>query len=279
MSRKQPTRSLAGKTVAITGGARGIGLATARALAARGASVAIGDLDVNEAKKAAEELGVQAFAVHLDVSDRNSFQAFLDDVEAALGPLDVLVNNAGIMPLGRLVEEDDEVTRKIVDVNLHGPIIGTKLIAPRMAERGAGHIINVSSGVGRVALAGAATYSATKHGLIGFTEATRAELRDSGVAVSCVVPMIVNTELGAGLSTVRGQRTVQAEEIATTIVKLIGKPRFEAWVPATGRPLYLFMSLLPKDWADALSRKIGAAQVLDRPDRAARDAYEARVRQ
>lgn len=76
----------------------------------------------------------------------------------------------------------------------------------------------------------------------------------------------------------RGQRTVEAEDVAAAIVKLVHKPKFEVWVPATGRRLYLFMSLLPKQWADALSRKIGAAQVLDRPDRAARDAYEAQAR-
>ncbi|MEU1994039.1 SDR family oxidoreductase [Nocardia gamkensis] len=271
-------RSLAGKVVAITGGARGIGHATAVALAARGASIALGDLDGDEARVAAERLGGPAFGGSLDVSDRASFQKFIIEVEQQLGSIDVLINNAGIMPLGQIVAEDERLTRKIIDINLHGPIIGTKLVAPLMAARGGGHIINVASGVGRVALAGAATYSASKYGLIGFTEATRAELRDSKVEVSCIVPMIVNTQLGAGLSTVRGQKTVEATDVADAIVEVIGKPRFETWVPATARPLYLLMSLIPKNWADALSRGVGAAHVLDQPDQAARDAYESRVR-
>ncbi|WP_109529366.1 MULTISPECIES: SDR family oxidoreductase [Nocardia] len=278
MLRSKTARSHVGKVVAITGGARGIGFATAVALAGEGASVALGDLDGDRARAAAEGLGVAAYGGHLDVSDRVSFREFIAEVEQRLGPIDVLINNAGIMPLGRILEEDEGLTRKIIDINLHGPIIGTKLVAPSMAARGGGHIINVSSAVGRVALAGAVTYSASKYGLIGFTEAARAELRDSGVEVSCVVPMIVNTQLGAGLSTVKGQRTVEAADVANAIVEVIAKPRFEAWVPVTGRLLYTLMSLVPRRWSEAISRNVGAAHVLDRPDRAARDSYESGVR-
>jgi hypothetical protein len=262
--------------VAITGGARGIGLATARTLLAAGAKVAIGDLDGELAGKVAAELG--CVGIRLDVTDRSSFAQFLDETEQQLGPLDVLVNNAGIMPLGTFAEEPDELTHRIVEVNLHGVLLGSKLAIARMKPRGRGHIINVSSGVGRVALPGAATYSATKYAVIGLSEATRAELNGTGIEVSCVIPMIVNTELGAGLTTVRGARTVEASDVASAIARTIAKPRFETWIPRSGRALYLSSMLLPRRWAEALGRATGAAQVLATPDTAARRAYEKRVR-
>lgn len=271
-------RRVSGKVVAITGGARGIGLATARALVLQGAKVAIGDLDGALAKEVAAGLGGHAVGTDLDVTDRDSFAAFLDYAVAELGPLDVLVNNAGIMPLGAVVAESDSVARRIVDVNVHGVITGTKLAAAHMLPRHSGHIVNVSSGVGRVALPGAATYSATKHAVVGFSEATRAELRPSGVDVSVVLPLIVNTELGSGVHAVRGQRTVEASEVAEAIVGVITKPRFETWVPRSGGRLYRFMFLMPRAWSEALGRAVGAADALSNTDAGARQAYEARAR-
>ncbi|GAA5054473.1 SDR family oxidoreductase [Nocardia callitridis] len=264
--------------VAITGGARGIGYATASALLERGARVAIGDIDGELARASADELGSRCAGFDLEVTDRKSFAAFLDAAAARFGPIDILVNNAGIMPLGEFAEEPDELTRRIIEVNLHGVLLGTKLAIARMKPRAGGHIINISSAVGRVALAGAATYSATKYAIVGLTEATRSELRGTGVEVSCVLPMITRTELGAGLSDVRGQRTVSPEEVAKAVVATIAAPRFEVWVPASGRRLYVLMSVLPKRWAEAISRFVGAADVLAAPDTTARGEYEKRAR-
>src|SRR5215212_3380135 len=120
-------RSLEGKVVAITGGARGIGRATAAALVRKGAKVAIGDLDLELAECTAAELGADTLALALDVTDRESFERFLDETEQRLGPLDVLVNNAGIMQLGRFVEETDAAAARQIDINLHGVIYGSKL--------------------------------------------------------------------------------------------------------------------------------------------------------
>jgi NADP-dependent 3-hydroxy acid dehydrogenase YdfG len=275
----QPT-PLPDLVVAITGGARGIGLATTRALVARGARVAIGDLDAELTARVAAEVdptGTRVVGLPLDVADRASFAAFLDAAASALGPVDVLVNNAGIMPLGPLVDEPDERTRRIVDVNLHGVLHGIKTAVPTMLARGHGHVVNVSSAVGRVALSGAATYSATKYAVIGLTEALRSELEGTGVHASVVVPMIVSTELGSGLGTVRGQRTVTAEEVAEAIVSVIVRPRFETWVPATGRPLYVAMTLMPRLVRDTVSRVLGATGVLANADTRARSAYDERV--
>ena len=271
-------RAVDGTVVAITGGARGIGLATARALVDRGAKVAIGDLDGALAKEVAAGLGPHAIGTDLDVTSRDSFAAFLDLAAVEFGRVDVLVNNAGIMPLGHIAAEPDSVTRRIVDVNLHGVITGTKLAIEHMLPRRHGHIVNVSSGVGRVALPGAATYSATKHAVVGFSEATRAELRDGGIDVSVVLPLIVNTELGAGVHAVRGQRTVEATDVADAIVGVIVSPRFETWVPRSGLRLYRAMSLMPRSWSEAVGRAVGAADALSNTDNRAREAYEARAR-
>ena len=269
--------TLSGAVVAVTGGARGIGRATAQAFHQAGALVAVGDLDGPLAEEVAAGLGERAVSAALDVTDRASFHDFLTLTESRLGPVDILVNNAGIMPLADLVEEPDAITRLIVDVNLHGVITGTKLVAPGMVRRGRGHVINVASAVGRIAVAGAATYSASKYAVVGFSEAMRSELGRSGVHVSCVLPTVVATELSAGIGTVRGQKPVTAEDVATTIVEVAATPRPETWVPRRSRALFVAASLLPHRLKDGVSRALGAHDVLYKPDRAARQAYEQRT--
>src|SRR4051794_2018357 len=145
---KQP-RSLTGKVVVITGGGRGIGAATAKALVARGARVAIGDVDLATAERTAAELGGGTIARFLDVTDRPGFTAFLDEVEAELGPLDVLVNNAGIMQLSAVEDESDGAAVRQLELNLHGVIHGTKEAVRRMKPRGTGHVVNIASVAGK----------------------------------------------------------------------------------------------------------------------------------
>ena len=177
-------RSLGGQVVAITGGARGIGRATAAALIAQGARVAIGDIEASLAERTAQELGVGTVGLPLDVTDRASFDAFLQEVETRLGPLDVLINNAGIMPIGPFVEESDATAKRMIDINLHGVIYGSKLALERFLPRGRGHLVNIASMAGKSGIPGGATYCATKHAVVGLSETLRAELRDTSIDVS-----------------------------------------------------------------------------------------------
>src|SRR5205807_1728927 len=192
-------RSLAGRVVAITGGGRGIGRATAAALIAEGARVAIGDIEAQLAERTAEELGRGTIGLPLDVTDRDSFSVFLDEVENRLGPLDVLINNAGIMPIGPFVDETDACAKRMIDINLHGVMFGSKLAIERFTRRRRGHLVQIASAAGKMGFAGGATYCATKHAVVGLSESLRSELRGTGIDVSVVMPVVVNTELGSGL--------------------------------------------------------------------------------
>jgi NADP-dependent 3-hydroxy acid dehydrogenase YdfG len=269
--------SLSDKVVAVTGGARGIGRATAGALVSEGARVAIGDLDLTLAERTATELGGGTVAFELDVTRRDSFADFLSKVEDALGPVDVLINNAGIMPLGSFVDEDDATARRMVDINVHGVIFGMKLALPGMLERDSGHIVNVASQAGKAGYPGGATYCATKHAVVGLSEAVRAETYETGIEISCVMPVIVNTELAAGLQEARGMKTVEPEDVAAEIVDALKRPRFDVYVPKASGRIGKVVSILPRRGRELVGRLMKADQVLAGADPRARVAYEERA--
>ena len=273
---KTPARDLRGRVVVITGAGRGIGLATAGRFADLGARVVIGDLDDDVAAKAAAQVGGGAEGYVVDVADRASYAAFLARAEE-LGPIDVLVNNAGIMPLSPLVEQSDEAIDKVLDVNLRAVITGTQLAARSMVPRGRGAIVNVASAVGRVGMAGGAVYSASKFGVVGFSEAMAAELAPHGVDVSVVLPTVVATELGAGVQATRGMRPCKPEEVADAIVSVAQKPRFETWVPAYAKAIFYSSNAMPRRARDLIGHAIGADTSLSRVDREARAEYERRA--
>jgi NAD(P)-dependent dehydrogenase (short-subunit alcohol dehydrogenase family) len=271
-------RSLGGQVVAITGGARGIGRGTAAALIAQGARVAIGDIEGGLAERTAEDLGADTVGLALDVTDRESFEAFLQEVETRLGPLDVLINNAGIMPIGEFAKESDATAKRMVDINLHGVISGSKLALERFQPRRHGHLVNIASIAGKGGAVHGATYAATKHAVVGLSDSLRQELRGSGVDVTVVMPVGVNTELYSGLPQMRGLKTPQPEDVADAIVEALQTGRFEVYVPKSMGVTVRLTSVLPRRAADALGRLIKADQVLTAPDPAARAAYEGRIR-
>jgi len=272
-----PSIDLDDAVVAITGAARGIGLATAQAFAARGARVCLGDLDGDLAAEAAESIGANAFPFTVDVTSKESYAAFVDAVEATVGPIEILVNNAGVMPLGRFLDEPDAISRTTLDVNVLGVVHGMRLVLPGMIGRGYGHVVNVASMLGKIPAPGAAVYVASKYAVVGLTASVRDELAGTGVTVSAVLPTAVRTGLVAGVPLGHGMPAVDPEDIARAIVGSVDSRAAEIPVPwwlAGYQPL---AALLPGPLMRLGRRLLGADRALTALDHEARKAYEARV--
>jgi NAD(P)-dependent dehydrogenase (short-subunit alcohol dehydrogenase family) len=252
--------SVAEKVIAITGGARGIGLATATVLHGLGAKVAIGDIDRSAVKEAGSRLGLQV-ARRLDVTDRRSFIDFLDTVEDRLGPLDVLVNNAGVVAVGNAVDEADAVTQRVLDVNVYGVILGTKLAAKRMLPRSHGHIINIASLGSVLPTEGIATYCATKHAVLGYTDTVRMENRGSGVHFSAILPTLTNTEMIAGVGRGKGFKNAEPDDVAWAIASVIAKPKPRVFVPRSIGGVVATQRLMPQRVTEATGRALGTGRV------------------
>jgi NAD(P)-dependent dehydrogenase (short-subunit alcohol dehydrogenase family) len=264
---------LAGASAAVTGGGQGIGRAIALRLAAAGARVAVGDIDVAAAEEVVREIGDAAFAFRLDIADRDNFAAFLDAAEERHGPLAVLVNNAGIDWIGPFHEEPDDVTRREIEVNLLGPTIGSKLALARMLPRRKGHLVNVASGVGRVPLPGSATYSATKHGVVGLTESLRLEYSGSGVDFSMVLPAQVETGMLDGQARPRALAQVTADDVAEAVLDALRRKRFEVWVPRSQGASVKLAAILPRGVRELMFRALGVTRIAGDTDAKARSDY------
>ena len=273
---KQP-KSLNGKVVAVTGAARGIGKATAQALVRQGAKVGIGDLDADLAQATAAELGDSVRAYQLDVTSRPSFATFLDSVESDLGPVDVLINNAGIMPITPFLDESDDSAVRQLDINVHGTIFGMKEALPRMLGRRSGHIVNLASVAGKGGFPYLATYCASKHAVVGLTAAVRGEHADKGIGFTVVMPAMVNTELTAGVKAGRGVEKAEPEDVADAIVEALQMDHYEVYVPKSVGRISKVMTILPRRAAEAIGHYLEADQVMVNADMAGRKDYEERV--
>jgi 2-hydroxycyclohexanecarboxyl-CoA dehydrogenase len=215
---------LEGRTALVTGGASGIGAATARRLAAEGARVAIGDLNEDGAREVASEIDGHATA--LDVTDSASVRAAVDGAREALGPIDVLVNNAGTDRFAFFVNSDEELWDFVLGVNLRGVLAVTHAVLPGMHELGRGAIVNVASEAGRVGSQGSATYSAAKAGVIGFTKAIAREAARYGVRCNAVAPGPIETPLLNAAAVVYGEIGERLKQgmIAATAMRRSGEP-------------------------------------------------------
>ena len=270
--------NLNGAVIAITGGARGIGLATAKALTAAGARVSIGDVDLELAQQEAKKHGLHA--ARLDVRDPASFTEFLASTEAALGPLDVLVNNAGIMPMGGFLDESAALSDAQIDINFRGVIHGMRAALPGMLGRGRGHILNVASLAGRFSIPGASVYCGTKFAVVGMTEAVAGEYRDSGVNFTVIMPSAVSTELTSGTSEAsKGMLpVVSPEDVANSIVSAIRRPRLMVAVPDYLNKAHAFYGLMPQGLVEAGRRLMDDRRLLTKLDHAAHAGYDRRIK-
>jgi short-subunit dehydrogenase len=272
--------SIRDKTIAITGAARGIGHATAKALLNRSGRVVIGDRDVAALEFALAELTKlgTVSGYPLDVTDEESFAAFLDKVRAdGGGHIDVLINNAGVMPIGPFLDQSEQAVRSAIEVNFYGVLTGCRLVLPEMVARRSGHIVNIASVAGMVAVPGQVVYAGTKFAVVGLTTALADEFAPHGVEVSAVLPTFTKTELIAGTKTSPAQKPVQPEDVAATVVKVLDKPKTVVTVPSPMRFIATVTSLLPARGRRWLSHKLGNDRVFMDFDVKARQAYEQRA--
>jgi NADP-dependent 3-hydroxy acid dehydrogenase YdfG len=269
-----------GKTIAITGAARGIGHATAKALLRRGARVVIGDRDVNAlevAVTALDRLGPVS-GYPLDVTNRQSFAEFLDKARSeGGGRIDVLINNAGVMPIGPFLHQSEQAIRSAIEVNLYGVLNGCQLALPEMVARRGGHIVNIASMAGMTAVPGQVVYAGTKFAVVGLSVAMADEFAPAGVDVTTVLPTFTNTDLISGTHTGSAQKPVQPENIAEAVVKVLDKPTTIVSVPRQLRFIAALAGMLGPRGRRWLSRKLGNDRVFLDFDVTARERYEDRA--
>jgi 3alpha(or 20beta)-hydroxysteroid dehydrogenase len=224
-------RRLNERVAIVTGGARGIGAAVARLLAAEGAAVVVADVLDAEGAKLAAELGGPARYAHLDVSTANGWQTVVAEAERELGPVSVLVNNAGILKWGTIEAQTLESFRRVIDVNLQGAWLGMRTTAPSLRRAGGGVIVNISSIAGLTGYAGIGSYVASKWGLRGLTKAAALELAPDRIRVCSVHPGAVRTAMTADFddSFTAGQplpRFGEPEEVARMVLFIITDATF-----------------------------------------------------
>ena len=272
---RYPAIELDDAVVLITGGGRGIGRATGAAFAARGATVCLADLDLPVAQEAAGEIDAHAFGV--DVTSRASFASCVADVLARFERVDVLVNNAGVMPLGGFLDEPDALSATTLEVNVWGLIHGMRLVLPAMVERGSGHVVNVASMAGKMPVPGMAVYNASKFAARGLSLAVREEFAGTGVSVSAVLPSAVRTGLASGVPLGHGMPTVDPEDVARAIVASVRTRRAEIPVPGYLRMFDLVNAVLPEPVFRLGRRLLDDARALTSIDHDARAEYEQRV--
>lgn len=198
-----------GKVVVITGAASGIGRALSVALTKRGARVAMVDLDrqgLAETARRVDEAGGTPCTYLVDVADRNAVHALAQEIESSFGGADIVINNAGVAQIARVEDLSYEDLEWVMNINFWGMVYGTKAFLPQLRAKGAGHIVNVSSIFGLIAVPHQAAYNAAKFAIRGFTEALRHELHGSSIRVSCVHPGGIKTNI------VRNARFLQSAQ-------------------------------------------------------------------
>jgi NADP-dependent 3-hydroxy acid dehydrogenase YdfG len=268
---------LDGAIVVITGGARGIGANTAELFSQHGADVWIGDVDADIAEQTARRIP-RCRSGRLDVTRRESWDQFVGQVLKESGRIDVLVNNAGIMPLGAFESEAEDTTDLILDVNVRGVLNGMRTVIPLMVARGNGHVVNVASMAGMIPVPGMVTYNASKFAAVGASLAARTEYAGTGVTVCAVLPSAVRTELSSGVQLGGGMPTVDPEDVAQAILKTLRTKAARTSVPEWVAPGWALVDALVPEFVQRAVRKlIDDRRALTALDPVSRSAYLERI--
>ncbi len=245
---------LRGKVVLVTGAARGMGKCTALNFAREGSRVVITDLDEGELKKTASEMreaGYEVFSYRQDVSDRAACFKLVEQVESEVGPVDVLVNNAAIAVNETVLETSEEHFRRITDVNYLGQVWMMQAVVPGMVKRKSGHVVNMCSIAGKVAVPYMGAYCATKHALVAITDSIRMELRGSGVNFTIVNPGYIATGMFEGAKPPIITRWVEPQKVSDALLVAVKRNQAEIFEPA------------PVTRLTALLRGLGIPKLLD----------------
>jgi NADP-dependent 3-hydroxy acid dehydrogenase YdfG len=268
------------RTILVTGASSGIGEATARHLAALGHRVVLGARRVDRIAAITREIvdaGGDAMSLALDVTDLASMRAFVAAALAPHGRIDVLINNAGVMPIGPFLEQSEQTIRSAIEVNFCGVLPGCRLVLPEMVARRSGHIVNIASLAGMLAVPGQVVYAGTKFAVVGLSTALADEFAPQGVEVTVILPTFTNTELIAGTKNTGAQKPVQPEDIAAAIVKALDKPKTHVSVPTPLRFIGAATSMLGPRGRRWLSKQMGNDHVFLDFDKTARQGYEDRA--
>ncbi|MCO4770013.1 MAG: SDR family NAD(P)-dependent oxidoreductase [Deltaproteobacteria bacterium] len=266
-------RQLRGRVAIVTGASRGIGVHIASALAAEGVDLALAARSAQElesVRASIEARGVRCIAVVTDVTDQGQLEELVRRCEAELGPVDLLVNNAGIEKAAAYEELSTEDIDRFIDVNLRAPMHLTRLVLPGFVARNRGHVVNISSIAGLAATAYGESYNATKHGVVGFTRALRASEQVSGsdVSASVICPGFVSdVGMYAGFRADGASRapvllgTSSPQTVAKAVIRAIKKDLPEVVVNPGPMKLFLAVSLVFPRFGEWVSSLIGAHDV------------------
>ncbi len=248
-------KDLRGTTAVVTGASRGIGVFIARALAKEGVNLSLAARSEPELEAVRIEmsaLGVKTIATRCDVTNADDRANLLARTEAELGPVDILVNNAGIETIAHFETTEESDLVRTLDVNLVSAMLLTRAVVPGMLERKRGHVVNISSGAGKVGVPYAVAYAASKHGLVGFTNSLRCEYHKNPVGFSVVCPALVSDtgmyarweEQGAKAPKIAGRAS--PDKVADVVISCIRKNRSEVLVNTPPvRPLVVLANIAP----------------------------------
>ncbi|NUP42085.1 MAG: SDR family NAD(P)-dependent oxidoreductase [Streptomyces sp.] len=275
--RKEGTGTGPSPVAVVTGAARGVGRAVAGRLADDGYRLVLGDIDGHRLHRAAAELGREHALVEVDIARAEAAEQLAQATEAHFGRLDVWVNNAGVVPLGRLDGQDADLLAYACQVNLTGTVHGCRAAALRMSPQGGGHIVNIASVLAVKPLPGFAAYSATKAGVLALSRSLHRELRVDGIHVTAVLPYMVHTAAAAGIRP-RVLPALRPGQVADAVAGVLQRPRPQVFVPRAARLLSL-TALLPP-WADDMvDGLLGTDAIAQDADAAVRGPYETELRE